>query len=88
MHYSLYAHIALYSRARVEELAETCGLRVTEFVTYGALPRNPLSLLPQKVSDASWFVDGVDRLDDWLAKVLERYCQNFAWVGRAREHPF
>lgn len=87
LHYPLYAHVSLYSRARVEELAAGCGLSVTEFVTYGALPRNPLSLLPRQVSDASWFVDGVDRFDDWLATVLERYCQNFAWVGRALDHP-
>lgn len=87
LHYPMYAHTALYSRERVVELAAACGLQVTSFEAYGALPRNPLSLLPRSVSDATWFVDSVDRLDDRLGEWGARYCQNFAWVGRKPAAP-
>lgn len=85
LHYPMYAHTALYSRERVDELAAGCGLSVTRFEVYGALPRNPLSLLPRSLTEKSWFVDAVDLVDDRLGAALPRYCQNLAWVGRKLE---
>ena len=86
LHYPLYAHTDLYSRERVDQLAASCGLEVSDFQAYGALPRNPLSLLPRSVTNAAWFVDAFDRLDDRLGELLPQYCQNLAWIGRKADH--
>jgi 2-polyprenyl-3-methyl-5-hydroxy-6-metoxy-1,4-benzoquinol methylase len=80
--YRFYAHNVLYSRDKVAALTDECGLELSDFQSYGAFPRNPLSLLPRSITDAEGFVRSVDWLDDHLGPRIERYCQNFAWIGR------
>lgn len=80
--YPLYAHNFLYTKDRILELASHSGLEVTDVHLYGAFPRNPLSLLPNALANAQWFVSFADRTDDALSRRFAPRCQNFYWVAR------
>ena len=82
-----YHHQYLFSRNQIVELVETAGFEVECMFLYGILPRNLFSGRLRWLGNNGFVCGGLEFLDRWLSRLLNPFCQNYAFVARKAAAP-